>query len=277
LPPRHWRWAATAECLWGAALTAAARPESQDDTTLEELRSAAIGRFAAAAAASARARSPGQAVDALRRLWNCALPAAKTPAGRRQVSGAVSTALAALSGGNGRANILRAQLGLLLCECYADIAAWRDGLAAVTAAAALAPPWLQRPLWRWRVLFCSKLGIDAGAATAKLDPAVRAAQVWSVMAQTVQGTQKQLEARLAGLAALEIGGRFERVTALVDLAEWMSARGLPAADAYVNFEAALDMLCAADEESRARAEAESGGGGGDGGGGSDASSSSSRT
>ncbi|CAN0447134.1 unnamed protein product, partial [Hapterophycus canaliculatus] len=78
----------------------------------------------------------------------------------------------------------------------------------------------QRPLWRWRVVFLSRLGITAldGLAKTKESDKVLQGKSWCTLARSARESKHQLSAYLTALECL--GDRFERLDCLVEMGEW---------------------------------------------------------
>ena len=159
----------------------------------------------------------------------------------------------------------RVQLFVLLFECYADRAAWDEGLRACNDAFAHVPTSLQRPLWQWRVVFMSKLGKSVldGMAKMKESDAVLQARVWATLARAATDRRQQLSAYSKAVDTLE--GHFERVDYVVELAEWLLAHQLPKRDAADALASALDLYPDVEENAAAEAAALASVGGGGGG------------
>ncbi|CAN0555589.1 unnamed protein product, partial [Ectocarpus sp. 12 AP-2014] len=98
----------------------------------------------------------------------------------------------------------RLQLYVLLFECYSDRSEWKQGLAAVTDSLRCVPPDFQRPLWQWRVVFLSRLGITSldGLAKTKESDKVLQGKSWCTLARSASDPKQQLSAYLKALESL---------------------------------------------------------------------------
>ncbi|CAM9269015.1 unnamed protein product [Scytosiphon promiscuus] len=258
--PRLWRWLAVGEGLWGQAIASMVSPESQEKPLQDELRRVSMRHLALSAKFGTLASSSVVTLDIAKRLWNVALPLADTAAGRAIARSPVRAVLREMAkGGILEGGAVRAQLYVLLFECYSDRSEWKQGLAAVTDSLRFIPPEFQRPLWRWRVVFLSRLGITAldGVAKTKESDKVLQGKSWCTLARSAREPKQQLSAYLKALECL--GDRFERLDCLVEMGEWATGRGLASAGAdYLR--AALDLLYDVEESAMQATEEEQEGG-----------------
>ncbi|CAN0536169.1 unnamed protein product, partial [Ectocarpus sp. 12 AP-2014] len=99
----------------------------------------------------------------------------------------------------------------------------------------------QRPLWQWRVVFLSRLGITSldGLAKTKESDKVLQGKSWCTLARSASDPKQQLSAYLKALESL--GERFERLDCLVEMGEWAMGRGL-AQSGSDYLRSALDLL-----------------------------------
>eukprot|EP00903_Cladosiphon_okamuranus_P014428 g13389.t1 len=251
MPPRLWRWLAVAEGLWGQAVASMVAPESQEKPLQDELRRVAMKHLALAAKFGTLACSPAVTLDAARRLWNVTLPLADTAAGRAISFSSLRAVLIQMAkGGVIDGGSVRAQLYVLLFECYSDRAEWKQGLAAASESLRCVPPEFQ-----WRVVFMSRLGVTAldGLAKTKESDKVLQGKSFCTLARSASDPKQQLSAYLKALETL--GERFERVDCLVEMGEWATGRGLVRYGCdYLR--SALDLLYDVEEKAMAIQEGE---------------------
>ncbi|CAB1101363.1 unnamed protein product [Ectocarpus sp. CCAP 1310/34] len=179
--PRLWRWLAVGEGLWGQAVASAIAPESQEKSLQDELRRVSMKHLALAAKFATLASSSRVTLDVAKRLWNVALPLADTSAGRAIAFSALAAVLREM-----------AKAGII------------EG-GAVRA---------QRPLWQWRVVFLSRLGITSldGLAKTKESDKVLQGKSWCTLARSASDPKQQLSAYLKALESY--GERYANVFSL---------------------------------------------------------------
>ncbi|KAJ1461834.1 hypothetical protein M885DRAFT_506981, partial [Pelagophyceae sp. CCMP2097] len=267
VPQRAWRWCCVAESARGLAIEASVSG-GQDKATQDTLHAAGMAHFLRACCYAVAAKEwPWLLVDALKQLWNAAVPLAGAAASRRLARAPAQAALACLATARASAagvNVGADLLGLVL-ECNSDDSAWTQGLQIVDAALndvnaaqtandedadalRAARNAMRRGLMQWRVRFLSKLGRSAATAlgTSLKSDGVEAANVWATLARAAADPKQQLAAYQKALDA--VAGRFERVEYLVELAEWLVAQAQARAcdDANVAVGVAIDLLLEVD-------------------------------
>ncbi|CAM9765355.1 unnamed protein product, partial [Ectocarpus sp. 4 AP-2014] len=247
--PRLWRWLAVGEGLWGQAVASAIAPESQEKPLQDELRRVSMKHLALAAKFATLASSSPVTLDVAKRLWNVALPLADTSAGRAIAFSALTAVLREMAkAGIIEGGAVRARLYVLLFECYSDRSEWKQGLAAVTDSLRCVPPDFQRPLWQWRVVFLSRLGITSldGLAKTKESDKVLQGKSWCTLARSASDPKQQLSAYLKALESF--GERFDKLDCLVEMGEWAMGRGLAQSGSDCLW-SALDLLYDVEERS----------------------------
>ena len=250
VPVNTWRWFSCSENIWGRAIAAMVNEEGQDRPLQDELRRAALKHLVTAARHGGRARKPDLILNAALHLWNIALPLTSSTISRKQIFPFVKHALSELSQASVTSNPeFRANLYILLFECYADAEDWNGGLAAVNEAFLTIPPTFQRPLWQRRVVFMSKLGkgvLDGMQKMKESDPVLQA-RIWSVLARAASSTKQQMSAYIQAVNSLD--GKFERLEYCIEMAEWMIQTGLSKKDSNDVLMAVVDSFMAVEEAS----------------------------
>eukprot|EP00940_MAST-03C_sp_MAST-3C-sp2_P000308 g308.t1 len=253
-----------AECTLGRAIFAKISPETQEPAAQDILREDACAHFILAAQWAARAGLTSLVKISVRQFWKSIKSTTSTPLARSKLYDSVRRMLTSLNecsasqslstksegstadegSSQNDENRLRSHLYHLLFEICRDRSDWKAGLAACTEACEHLPTSMQGSVWKNRVLFMSRLGMNVKAGVAKMKESNESARanIWTTLARTSKCQKDQLEAYVAALDALKDKPRM-RVPYLVELGKWLFANHYYE-DAVEHLLSAADVLLA---------------------------------
>ncbi|KAG9410401.1 hypothetical protein AC1031_018439 [Aphanomyces cochlioides] len=227
------RWYSLAQLVWAqAVMQLAEATEAQERHVKHELALFAIQHVVVGADFGVRCGMPALVQNAARIFWNAMTDvldtaAAPDPRFRQQLIAPMHAMLDHLAALDGCGEMeFRVEFVCALLDVYEELGEWAKGLSTVEAAFQVVPPTVQRSLWRYRVLFLSKLGKsvhDGGGGMAKMKEtdALLQARVTKRMAAASTDLSTQYKALVR--AVKEVDGRVEQAQFLVDVAEWFYA------------------------------------------------------
>ncbi|KAF0699363.1 Aste57867_10079 [Aphanomyces stellatus] len=243
-----WRWYSLAQLVWAqAVLQLAADTEAQERDIKQELALFAIKHLLLGAEFGVHAGNPSLVQNASRLMWNGMLPildlnGSPTPSFRRKLTADMHIMLDHLSAVDAGQYAFRADFVCALLDIYEEVQEWGAGLSTVEAAFAVIPPAHQRPLWRYRVIFMSKLGksVQDGFAKMKENDVLLQARVSKRIAASSTDPGAQYKALYRAVKDLQ--GRTEQAQFLVEIAEWFYTNEFPLDDVHDQLHGVIHML-----------------------------------
>ncbi|CAK4472097.1 unnamed protein product [Aphanomyces euteiches] len=248
LPPQYMqksilRWYSMAQLVWAqAVMQLADATEANERDVKHELALFAIQHVVVGADFGVRCGMPALVQNAARLFWNATTDvldtaAAPDPRFRQQLIAPMHAMLDHFAAALDGEMEFRVEFVCALLDVYEELGEWANGLSTVEAAFQVVPPSFQRSLWRYRVLFLSKLGKSVhdgggggGMAKMKETDALLQARVTKRMAAASTDLSTQYKALVR--AVKEVDGRVEQAQFLVDVAEWFYANHLSLDDVH---------------------------------------------
>ncbi|RHY31090.1 hypothetical protein DYB32_003765 [Aphanomyces invadans] len=226
LTPSIWRWYALAQVVWAQAiLQLAADTEAQEKDVKHELEFAV------------RAGNTSLVHMAARIMWNGMLGildvnGTPNPSFRQKLTHDMHNMLDHLTAVESSQWSFRVDFVCALLDVYEEQQAWEAGLSTVEAAFAVIPTPAQRPLWRYRVVFMSKLGksVQDGFAKMKENDVLLQARVSKRIAVSTTDPGAQYKALYR--AVKDLTGKVEQAQFLVEIAEWFYTNQFPLQDVH---------------------------------------------
>jgi hypothetical protein len=136
----------------------------------------------------------------------------------------------------------RIQMYCLDLQCYVDKEDWKAGYAASHKALKMLPPSLGADIWKFRVGFMNKLGMNVRVGVTQMkdkNPQVRA-KIWKSLAISSPNRADQFDFYQEALDAVE--NPLDKVEYLIDIAEWLFVNKLDIKDCEDYLFSALDIL-----------------------------------
>ncbi|RHY56205.1 hypothetical protein DYB38_001223 [Aphanomyces astaci] len=243
-----WRWYALAQVVWAQAiLQLATDTEAQEKDVKHELALFAIKHLLLGAEFAVHAGTPSLVQTAARIMWNGMLGildvnGSPNPSFRRKLTLDMHKMLDHLTAVDSTQYSFRVDFVCALLDTYEELQAWEAGLSTVEAAFVVIPSSAQRPLWRYRVIFMSKLGksVADGFAKMKENDVLLQARVSKRIAASTTDPGAQYKALYR--AVKDLTGKVEQAQFLVEIAEWFYTNQFPLQDVHDQLHGAIHTL-----------------------------------
>lgn len=244
VPSKLWRWYSLAESIWSQSILQLITHDGNQEKSMQDtIRLESANHLCIAAKFAAWGGNAALVIDAAKVMWNATLSMMNSDVTRRLLFKPLRSMLDELANVGDTSELeFRVTLYCLLFEIYFDEERWHDGIESVEEAFQQIPQALQKPLWKYRVIFMSKLGksVQEGLSKMKESDNALQAKVWATVARSSTDLGAQFMAYSNALETLS--GDFQRVDFLIEFGEWFLSNNFPLKDVLDVLHLAMDIL-----------------------------------